>query len=117
MNWWFLAFVATVWVCWGAYGVQVHSAIVAFGKSGIRSMVALSAAYGVVALLGGLSAVATGGHQSPYSIAAVPILVFLALAIGLGITIMLVKRITMTPVKKARRGIGVMLSAVQGGGQ
>ena len=47
----FLAFVAVVWVCWGAYGVQVHSSIVAFGKSGIRSMVAISAAYGVVAFL------------------------------------------------------------------
>jgi len=54
MNWWFLAFVAMVWVCWGKYGVQVHAATMAFGRSGIRSMVALSSAYGVVALLGGL---------------------------------------------------------------
>jgi hypothetical protein len=53
MNWWFLAFVAVVWVCWGKYGVQVHAATMAFGKSGIRSMVALSIAYGVVAFLGG----------------------------------------------------------------
>ena len=64
MNWWFLAFVAAVWVCWGAYGVQVHSAIGAFGKSGIRSMVALSAAYGVVALLGGLAVFAAGVEPS-----------------------------------------------------
>lgn len=55
VNWWFLVFVAVVWVCWGKYGVQVHAATMAFGRSGIRSMVALSSAYGVVAFLGGLA--------------------------------------------------------------
>ena len=60
MNWWFLAFVAVVWVCWGKYGVQVHAATMAFGKSGIRSMVALSVAYGVVAFLGGAAAFLAG---------------------------------------------------------
>ncbi len=60
MNWWFLAFVAVVWICWGKYGMQVHAATMAFGKSGMRSMVALSTAYGAVAFLGGLLAFAAG---------------------------------------------------------
>ncbi len=51
MNWWFLPAVAVVWVCWGKYGVQVHSAIEGFKKSGIRAMIALSLAYVAVALV------------------------------------------------------------------
>ena len=56
LNWWFLACVAGVWVCWGKYGVAVHGSIVAFGMSGIRSMVSISLAYVVLALGGGLIA-------------------------------------------------------------
>ncbi len=51
MNWWFLPAVALVWVFWGKYGVQVHTAIDGFKKSGMRAMIALSTAYVVVALL------------------------------------------------------------------
>lgn len=60
MNWWFLPWVAGVWLAWGKYGVAVHSSIVAFGKSGIRSMVSISLAYVVLALGGGLIAYAMG---------------------------------------------------------
>ena len=49
MNWWFLPAVAMVWVFWGKYGVQVHSSIEGFGKSGIRAMISLSGAYVAVA--------------------------------------------------------------------
>ncbi len=51
MNWWFLPAIALVWVFWGKYGVQVHTAIEGFGKSGMRAMISLSAAYVAVALL------------------------------------------------------------------
>ena len=51
LNWWFLPAVALVWVFWGKYGVQVHTAIDAFGKSGMRAMIALSTAYVAVAVL------------------------------------------------------------------
>jgi hypothetical protein len=51
MNWWFLPAVALVWVFWGKYGVQVHSAIEGFGKSGIRAMISLSGAYVAVAVV------------------------------------------------------------------
>ncbi|NNE92082.1 MAG: hypothetical protein HKN23_10580 [Verrucomicrobiales bacterium] len=54
MNWWFLAWVAGVWLTWGKYGVAVHSSIFAFGKSGIRSMISISLAYVIFALCGGL---------------------------------------------------------------
>ena len=50
MNWWFLPAVALVWVFWGKYGVQVHTAIDGFHKSGMRAMIALSIAYVAVAL-------------------------------------------------------------------
>ena len=60
LNWWFLACVAGVWVCWGKYGVAVHSSIVAFGMSGIRSMASISLAYVVLALGGGLIAFGLG---------------------------------------------------------
>ncbi len=50
MTWWFLPAVALVWVFWGKYGVQVHSAIDGFKKSGMRAMISLSTAYVVVAL-------------------------------------------------------------------
>ena len=59
MNWWFLPAVALVWVFWGKYGVQVHAAIEGFGKSGMRAMISLSAAYVAVAL-GALGFVALG---------------------------------------------------------
>ncbi len=59
MNWWFLPAVALVWVFWGKYGVQVHSAIVGFKQSGMRAMVSLSSAYVVVALIA-LGVVALG---------------------------------------------------------
>lgn len=59
MNWWFLPAVALVWVFWGKYGVQVHSSIEAFGKSGMRAMISLSAAYVLVAV-GALLYVAVG---------------------------------------------------------
>ncbi|MEO0413985.1 MAG: EamA family transporter [Verrucomicrobiota bacterium] len=55
-SWWFLAWVAGVWLAWGKYGVAVHSSIFAFGKSGIRSMISISLAYVVLALGGGLIA-------------------------------------------------------------
>jgi hypothetical protein len=51
LNWWFLPAVMLVWVFWGKYGVQVHSAIEGFKKSGMRAMIALSGAYVAVALL------------------------------------------------------------------
>ncbi|MFQ5527498.1 MAG: hypothetical protein ACE5GX_14695 [Thermoanaerobaculia bacterium] len=51
LNWWFLPAVALVWVFWGKYGVQVHSSIEGFKKSGMRAMISLSLAYvGVAAL-------------------------------------------------------------------
>lgn len=53
VNWWFLLCVAGVWVMWGKYGVAVHSSIMAFGRSGIRSMISISLAYVVLALGGG----------------------------------------------------------------
>jgi hypothetical protein len=51
MDWWFLPAVALVWVFWGKYGVQVHSSIEGFRKSGIRAMMSLSAAYVAVAIV------------------------------------------------------------------
>lgn len=51
INWWFLPAVALVWVCWGKYGMQVHTAIDGFKKSGMRAMISLSTAYVAVALL------------------------------------------------------------------
>jgi hypothetical protein len=51
LNWWFLPAVMLVWVFWGKYGVQVHSAIEGFKKSGMRAMIALSGAYVAVAVL------------------------------------------------------------------
>jgi len=51
MNWWFLPAVALVWVFWGKYGIQVHSAIEGFKKSGMRAMISLSAAYVAVAMV------------------------------------------------------------------
>ncbi len=59
LNWWFLPAVALVWVFWGKYGVQVHKAIDGFGKSGMRAMISLSAAYSAVAVLA-LVALAAG---------------------------------------------------------
>jgi len=59
MNWWFLPAVALVWVFWGKYGVQVHSSIEGFRKSGMRAMISLSTAYVVVAL-GALGFIALG---------------------------------------------------------
>ncbi len=59
MNWWFLPSVMLVWVFWGKYGVQVHTAIDGFKKSGMRAMISLSVAYVVVAL-GALGFVALG---------------------------------------------------------
>ncbi len=50
LNWWFLPAVALVWVFWGKYGVQVHSSIEGFKKSGMRAMIALSVAYVAVAV-------------------------------------------------------------------
>lgn len=51
MNWWFLPAVMLVWVFWGKYGVQVHTAIDGFQKSGTRAMISLSSAYVVVAVV------------------------------------------------------------------
>lgn len=51
MNWWFLPCVMLVWVFWGKYGLQVHTSIDAFKKSGMRAMISLSSAYVVVALV------------------------------------------------------------------
>lgn len=51
MNWWFLPAVMLVWVFWGKYGVQVHTAIDGFKKSGMRAMIALSTAYVIVAAI------------------------------------------------------------------
>jgi hypothetical protein len=59
MNWWFLPAVALVWVFWGKYGVQVHSSIEGFKKSGTRAMISLSTAYVVVGMLA-LAVVALG---------------------------------------------------------
>lgn len=59
MNWWFLPAVALVWVFWGKYGVQVHTAIDGFGKSGMRAMISLSSAYVIVGALA-LAAFAVG---------------------------------------------------------
>ncbi len=59
MNWWFLPAVALVWIFWGKYGVQVHTAIEGFHKSGMRAMISLSTAYVAVAL-GALGFVALG---------------------------------------------------------
>lgn len=60
LDWWFLVWVAGVWLCWGKYGVQVHASIVAFGRSGIRSMISISIAYVVLGLIGGLAVHAAG---------------------------------------------------------
>jgi hypothetical protein len=51
MNWWFLPAVMLVWVFWGKYGVQVHTAIDGFKKSGMRAMISLSLAYVAVAVV------------------------------------------------------------------
>jgi hypothetical protein len=51
LNWWFLPAVALVWVFWGKYGVQVHTSIEGFKKSGTRAMIALSTAYVLVAIV------------------------------------------------------------------
>lgn len=59
LNWWFLPCVALVWVFWGKYGVQVHSAIEGFKKSGMRAMISLSLAYVAVAVVA-LAAVGLG---------------------------------------------------------
>lgn len=60
INWWFLFWVAGVWLTWGKYGVAVHGSIMAFGRSGIRSMISISLAYVVLAMGGGLLVYALG---------------------------------------------------------
>lgn len=67
MNWWFLPAVALVWVFWGKYGVQVHSSIEAFGKSGMRAMISLSGAYVAVAVLAVLWVVAGFDPQASFN--------------------------------------------------
>jgi hypothetical protein len=64
LDWWFLPAVALVWVFWGKYGVQVHTAIEAFKKSGTRAMIALSTAYVVVALAAAGYVLASGAGGS-----------------------------------------------------